>query len=65
MNICEPFVLQGHLELKKRTKRDYDIHGKKKNGSTSVSGQLPTDPSLNPTLTLTCYQLTVVGLGEG
>ena len=29
----------------------------------SVSGQLPTYPS--PNLTLTCYQLTVVGLGEG
>ena len=34
-------------------------------GSISVSGQLPTHPSLNPTLTLTCYQLTVVELGEG
>ena len=34
-------------------------------GSISVSGQLPTYPSLNPTLTLTCYQLTVVELGEG
>ena len=29
-------------------------------GSISVSGQLPTYPSPNPTLTLTCYQLTVV-----
>ena len=27
--------------------------------------QLPTYPSPNPTLTLTCYQLTVVELGEG
>ena len=27
-------------------------------GSISVSGQLPTYPSPNPTLTLTCYQLT-------
>ena len=34
-------------------------------GSISVSGQLPTYPSPNPTLTLTCHQLTVVGLGEG
>ena len=34
-------------------------------GSISVSGQLPTYPSPNPTFTLTCYQLTVVGLGEG
>ena len=34
-------------------------------GSISVSGQLPTYSSLNPTLTLTCYQLTVVELGEG
>ena len=33
--------------------------------SISVSGQLPTYPSPNPTLTLTCYQLTVVELGEG
>ena len=34
-------------------------------GSISVSGQLPTYPSPNPTLTLACYQLTVVELGEG
>ena len=27
--------------------------------------QLPTYPSPNPTLTLTCSQLTVVELGEG
>ena len=35
------------------------------NGSISVSGQLPIYPSPSPTLTLTCYQLTVVELGEG
>ena len=34
-------------------------------GSISVSGQLPTYPSPNPTLTLNCCQLTVVELGEG
>ena len=34
-------------------------------GCISASGQLPTYPSPNPTLTLTCYQLIVVGLGEG
>ena len=34
-------------------------------GSISVSGKLPTYPSPNPTLTLTCYQLTVVELEEG
>ena len=34
-------------------------------GSISISGQLPTYPSPNPTLTLACYQLTVVELGEG
>ena len=34
-------------------------------GSISVSGQRPTYPSPNPTFILTCYQLTVVGLGEG
>ena len=34
-------------------------------GSISVSRQLPTYPSPNPTLTLTCYQLTVVELREG
>ena len=33
--------------------------------SISVSGQLSTYPYPNPTLTLTCYQLTVVELGEG
>ena len=37
----------------------------KRNGSISVSGQLPTYPSPNSTLTLTCCQLTVVELGEG
>ena len=30
-----------------------------------VSDQLRTYPSPNPKLTLTCYQLTVVGLREG
>ena len=34
-------------------------------GSISVSGQLPTYPSPNPTLTLTCYQLIIFELGEG
>ena len=34
-------------------------------GSMSVSEQLCAYPSLNPTLTLTCNQLTVVGLVEG
>ena len=34
-------------------------------GTISVSGQLPTYPSPNPTLTLACCQLTVVELGEG
>ena len=33
--------------------------------SISVSGQLPTYSSTNPTLTLTCCQLTVVELREG
>ena len=37
----------------------------RKVGSISVSGKLPTYPSPNPTLTLTCYQLTVVELEEG
>ena len=32
--------------------------------SISVSGQLSTYPSPNPTLTLNCYQLTVVELGK-
>ena len=31
----------------------------------SVSNQLPTHPSPNPTLTLLCYQLPVGGLREG
>ena len=35
------------------------------NGSISVSGKLPTHPSPNPTLTVTCHQLTIVELGEG
>ena len=34
-------------------------------GSMSVSEQLSTYPSLNQTLTLSCYQLTVFELGEG
>ena len=33
--------------------------------SILVSEQLRSYPSPNPTLTLTCYQLTVVGLREG
>ena len=31
----------------------------------SVSGQLPTYPSPDSTLTLACYQVTAVELGEG
>ena len=31
----------------------------------SVSEQLLTYPSPDPKVTLTCYQLTVIGLGEG
>ena len=34
-------------------------------GSISVTGRLPTYPSPNPTLTLTCYQSTIFELGEG
>ena len=34
-------------------------------GSISVSEQLHTFPSPDPILTLTCYQLTDVGLGHG
>ena len=34
-------------------------------GTMSVSEKLRTYPSLSPTLTLTYYQLTVTGLGEG
>ena len=33
-------------------------------GSMQVSAKLHTHPSPNPTLTLSCYQLTVVVLGE-
>ena len=40
-------------------------HRAKNFGSISVSGQLPTYPSPNATLTLTCYQLTIVELGKG
>ena len=39
-----------------------NLEGYKEIGSISVSGQLPTYPSPNPTSTLTCYQLTVVGI---
>ena len=34
-------------------------------GSIPVSGQPPTYPSPNPALTLNCYQLTFIELGEG
>ena len=34
-------------------------------GSISESEHLRTHPSPNPTLTLTCYHLIFVGLGEG
>ena len=46
--------LEGKLKKQNQTKQ-------KKNGSISVSGQRPTYPSPNPTFTLICYQLTVVG----
>ena len=52
--------LEGKL---KKTKPDQTKQ--KKNGSISVSGQRPTYPSPNPTFTLSYYQLTAVGLGEG
>ena len=42
-----------------------DPKWERKFGSISVSGQLPTYPSPNPTLTSNCCQLTVVDLGEG
>ena len=51
---------EGISHRQQRIKEDY-----RKLGSISVSEQLPTYPSPNPTLTLTCYQLTVVELGEG
>ena len=38
--------------------RDISFRSYKNFGSISVSGQLPTYPSPNPTLTLTCRQLT-------
>ena len=41
------------------------LYSVRSSGSLSVFKQLRTDPSLNPTLTLTCYHLCVVGLGEG
>ena len=34
-------------------------------GSMSISEQMCTYPSPSPTLPLPCYQLTLVGLGEG
>ena len=40
-------------------------YGTEQYGLISVSGQLLTYPSPNPTLTLTCYQLTLVELGGG
>ena len=53
--------------------QDHHVHfcesllhlGHKTIGSMSVSKQLPPYPSPNPTLTLDCYQLTVVVFGEG
>ena len=53
--------LEGKL---KKTKLD-QTKQKKKIGSISVSGQRPTYPSPNPTFTLSYYQVTAVGLGEG
>ena len=54
-------VLIGKISTQPYTHYSYSICL----GSISVSGQLPTYPSPNPTLTLTCCQLTVVELGEG
>ena len=47
------------------TKTTCYINTINKFGSMTVSEQLNTYPSLYQTLTLSCYQLTVIGLGEG
>ena len=44
---------------------DHSILCRKNKWSQSISELLHTNPSPNTTLTLTCYQLIVVGLGEG
>ena len=62
------FLSYSRYQLKKANIRMSDLQHIKqqtKSGSISVSGQLLTYPSPNPTLTLTCHQLTIVGLGEG
>ena len=58
-----PYNLQHYR--KQELDRTKGVKIDKNMGSISVSGQLPTYPSPNPTFTLTCYQSTVVGLGEG
>ena len=53
MNICEPFVLQGHLELKKRTERDlrYSPEKKRINISIWATAHLPLPkPNINSNL---------------
>ena len=52
--ICSPFTSS---LLKMGQQKTLTRHiSVMKTGSISVSGQLPTYPSPNPTLTLTCYQ---------
>ena len=54
------FKVEDTLWEQKEHKLCYSKVLRAKQGSISVSGQLPTFPSPDPTLTLTCYQLTVV-----
>lgn len=56
---CHQFTVESSLVI---VLAPYSVRS---SGSLSVFKQLRTDPSLNPTLTLTCCHLCVVGLGEG
>ena len=60
---------EGEANETKKVKKNIDLRGNLAVPnffrSLSVSGQVPSYPSPNPTLTFTRCQLTVVELGEG
>ena len=63
---CSPLTYRIRYLLHPTILSKKNFYGRpRKTGSTSVSERLPNYPSPSPTLTLTFYQLTVVGLGEG
>ena len=59
MKKLDALILRGHVSFFSL------LQPRLNSGTMSVSEKLRTYPSFSPTLTLTYYQLTVTGLGEG